>query len=556
MPSENPLDPFSYVCSNAASSMRVEGASVGDIMRKESATKGLAIVSNRLPTILEFEASTKAWSGKPGCGGLVSAMNPILERRGGTWVGWPGMINEDARGHESRLDELLDGLGQQAGYALESVMLNADQVRDYYGGFANSVLWPLFHGFPNRCDFNPRYWKSYLKVNRRFAATLMDTLDEDQPVWVHDYHLLVVAEMLRSMGFEGRIGFFLHIPFPALENFIKLPWRAELMRALLAFDLVGFQSARDERNFLECVERLVPHASISRVASTSTVALEGDAGKRVTVGVFPISIDFEDFETRARAPSVLQHLSALRRDFGGTKMFLGVDRLDYTKGLVERFHAFELLLEEHPELCESVVLFQLVVPSRENVPEYQALKREVDRIVGRINGRFSSPSWQPIHYLYNTVSTEELTALYRFASVAVVTPLCDGMNLVAKEFCAAQVDESGVLVLSEFAGAADEFHRDALLVNPYDTVGCAQVLYRAVMMDRQERRERIQRLRARVQTHHVFRWANQFVESLHEPSTLLEVSDTEYLPTIDTGEFAASLFIPPDPFGNTTRPSL
>lgn len=524
--------------------------------RPRSASAGVAIVSNRLPTILEFEPAAKRWSGRRGSGGLVSALNPILAQRGGIWVGWPGMIHEDARGHESRLEELLDSLGQQAGYTLESVMLSAEQVRDYYGGFANSVLWPLFHGFPNRCDFNPRFWHSYLKVNRRFAATLVDTLGPSQPVWVHDYHLLVVAEMLRAMGFEGRIGFFLHIPFPALENFIKLPWRAELMRALLAFDLLGFQSARDKRNFLECVERLVPHASLSQVAATSTLLVDGPAARCVTVGVFPISIDFEDFERRAHAPAVGKYIEGLRRDFGASKIFLGVDRLDYTKGLVERFHAFEMLLEEHPELCEQVVLFQLVVPSRENVPEYRALKREIDRVVGRINGRFSTPSWQPIHYLYNTVSTEELTALYRVAAVAVVTPLCDGMNLVSKEFCAAQIEENGVLVLSEFAGAADEFHRDALLVNPYDIVGCARVLYRAVTMEAPERARRMARLRNRVKTHHVFGWANQFVESLHEPNALVEVSDTEYLPTIDTGEFAQNLFVPPAPFDPSERPSL
>ena len=555
MPSKKPLS--SAVCLPSTPSDTVNGfACVAQPGRHKSASDGVAIVSNRLPTILEFEPAAKQWSGRRGCGGLVSAMNPILEQRGGIWVGWPGMIQEDARGHESRLEELLDSLGQQAGYTLESVMLSADQVRDYYGGFANSVLWPLFHGFPNRCDFNPRYWTSYLKVNRRFAATLVDTLGQAQPVWVHDYHLLVVAEMLRGMGFEGRIGFFLHIPFPALENFIKLPWRAELMRALLAFDLVGFQSARDKRNFLECVERLVPHASISRVAATSTLLLDGPAARRVTVGVFPISIDFQDFEQRACSEAVGKYIDGMRRDFGESKIFLGVDRLDYTKGLVERFHAFEMLLEEHPELCERVVLFQLVVPSRENVPEYRALKREIDRVVGRINGRFSTPSWQPIHYLYNTVSIEELTALYRIAAVAVVTPLCDGMNLVSKEFCASQIEGNGVLVLSEFAGAADEFHRDALLVNPYDIVGCAQVLYQAVTMEAPERARRMGRLRNRVKTHHVFGWANQFVESLHEPNTLVEVSDTEYLPTIDTGEFAQNLFIPPPTFDPSERPSL
>lgn len=514
---------------------------------------GVAIVSNRLPIVLKFDERQQQWSGKPGSGGLVSAMNPILEQRGGTWIGWPGMIAEDARGHEKRLGELLAGVGHQAGYTLEPVMLSDDQVHDYYGGFANSVLWPLFHGFPNRCDFNPRYWRSYLEVNHKFAATLADTLGDDQPVWVHDYHLINVAEMLRPIAATGHIGFFLHIPFPALETFVKLPWRAELMRALLAYDLLGFQSARDERNFLECVQRLVPGASISRIGSTTTVAV---GGNRVTVGVFPISIDFEQFDRRARSQGVTARVEQMRSEIGPYKMLLGIDRLDYTKGLIERFHAFEVLLKEHPELCETVVLFQLVMPSRENVPEYQALKREIDRIVGRINGRFSTSAWQPIHYLYNTVDIDELTALYRFAAAAVVTPLCDGMNLVAKEFCASQVESDGVLILSEFAGAADECYQDALLVNPYDTVGCAQQLYRAVTMPLAERQRRMNRLRHRIQTHNVFEWANHFVESLHEPSTLVEASETEYLPTIEAPHRARGPILRPDDYDEMKRPSL
>ncbi len=490
----------------------------------------LTIVSNRLPVVMEFDQRHQQWTGKPGSGGLVSAMNPILQQRGGTWVGWPGMVAEKARAFESRLGEVLVSIGQQAGYKLEPVMLTDAEVDGYYGGFANSVLWPLFHGFPNRCDFDPRFWESYREVNDKFAHALVEATEAGQPIWVHDYHLIGVAETLRELTSPGNIGYFLHIPFPALENFVKVPWRAELMRALLAYDLIGFQSGRDERNFLECVERLMPDATINRSESTARIRVNGE---NVTVGVFPISIDFDDFDGRARSAEVGERIERMREEVGPYKMLLGIDRLDYTKGLVERFHAFEELLSRHPDLVEEVIFFQLVVPSRESVPEYQALKREIDRIVGRINGRFSTSKWQPIHYLYNTVDAEELSALYRHASVGVVTPLCDGMNLVSKEYCASQVDEDGVLVLSEFAGAADEFHQDALLVNPYDTVGTADALYRAVTMDAVERTDRMRRLRRRVQEHDVYWWANQFVDSLHEPSTLVEASESEYLPIIE-----------------------
>lgn len=519
----------------------------------DAPSSGVTIVSNRLPIVLEFDQRAGQWSGKPGAGGLVSAMNPILAERGGTWVGWPGMSAQQARGYQEQLGELLADVGAQAGYTLEPVMLSAEEIDDYYGGFANSVLWPLFHGFPNRCDFNPRFWESYLAVNRKFAQGIAQTVLESQPVWVHDYHLIGVAQMLRSMAQVGHIGYFLHIPFPALENFVKLPWRAELMQALLSYDLLGFQSRRDERNFMECVQRLVPEAKISRANSGATVST---GSNQVSVGVFPISIDFEQFEQRARSEAVTRRMAEMRREIGPSKMLLGIDRLDYTKGLIERCHAFEMLLKKHPELIEEVVLFQLVIPSRENVPEYQALKREIDRIVGRINGQFSTAAWQPIHYLYNTVSITELSALYRFATAAVVTPLCDGMNLVAKEYCAAQVESKGVLILSEFAGAADEFHQDALLVNPYDTVGCAAQLYRAVTMGEDERVARMDRLRQRIKSHDVFDWANHFVDSLHEPTTLTEVSEIEYLPTIELAHPGHPSFLGARHFELGSRPSL
>lgn len=490
----------------------------------------LTIVSNRLPIVMDFDEQNREWNGKPGSGGLVSAMNPILQKRGGTWVGWPGMVAEEAEGYEKGLREVINDIGEQAGYKLEPVMLSSDEVEGYYGGFANSVLWPLFHGFPNRCDFNPEFWDRYVEVNEKFAAGLANTTEPGQPIWVHDYHLIGVAEKLRQFGSPGNIGYFLHIPFPALENYVKLPWRADLLRALLAYDLLGFQSGRDKRNFLECVERLMPQTTIRHGDTTTTVEVQGD---EVTVGVFPISIDFDDFDERARSTEVESRIERMREELGPYKMLLGIDRLDYTKGLIERFLAFEELLSRNPDLCEEVVFFQLVVPSRESVPEYQSLKREIDRIVGRVNGRFSTSKWQPIHYLYNTVDIDELTALYRHASVGVVTPLCDGMNLVSKEFCASQVDENGVLILSEFAGAADEFHEDALLVNPYDTVGTADAIYEAVTMDENQRRKRMRRLRHEVETHNVYWWANQFVDSLHEPSTLVESSRGEYLPTFE-----------------------
>lgn len=483
----------------------------------------LVVVSNRLPIIIQ-ERKDHSWDVEPSAGGLVQALRPILERSGGTWIGWPGIF-----GRAEELRRPLGRLNAELPYELVPVELHEADIEGYYSGFANSVLWPLFHGFPDRCDFRPEFWACYQRANERFADAVSATLGRDDLLWVHDYHLVHTGERVRQRGHRNTAGFFLHIPFPELRNFLKLPWRGDLLRSLLAYDLVGFQAVRDQRSFLECVELLMPEVTVSHEGALATIDANG---QKVRAGVFPIGMDFQDFDQRAALPAVERRVSMLREEMNARDVILGIDRLDYSKGLVERLLAFEKALERHPDLRERVVMLQLVVPSRESVPEYRAIKEEIERVIGRISGRFGTTSWTPIRYLYNTVDKVELSALYRLAKVALITPLCDGMNLVAKEFCASRVDEQGVLILSETAGAAAQLACGALLVNPYDIVETADAIYQAVTMESAEAARRMRVLREQVRAQDVFWWANTFLRALRAPMAAAGMEQKDYLPTI------------------------
>jgi trehalose 6-phosphate synthase len=494
----------------------------------------VVVVSNRLPIVLK-EGPDGSWTVGASSGGLVQALRPILERGGGTWIGWPGLA-----GREDELRCPLSRLNAGSPYNLVPVELPVEDIEGYYSGFANSVLWPLFHGMPNYCEFRPAFWESYLRANQRFADTVMAELTGDELVWVHDYHLIHLGANLRARGHADTVGFFLHIPFPELRNFMRLPWRADLLRALLAYDLVGFQAVRDQRSFLECVERLMPEVTVHHDRAMATVHANGHV---VRVGVFPIGMDFDGFAARAESREVDERVETLRRDLAQRQVILGIDRLDYTKGLVERLLAFEVALERYPSLRERVMLLQLLVPSRESVPEYRAIKEEIERLIGRISGRFATTRWTPIRYLYNTVDQTELVALYRLATAALITPLCDGMNLVAKEFCASRVDDQGVLILSENAGAAAQLASGAIVVNPYNLEETAAAIHRAVNMNRSEARKRMRELRAQIKATDVFWWADTFLHTLRTPKFKGDFEPRDYLPTIELDSPASMEFV-------------
>jgi trehalose 6-phosphate synthase len=466
------------------------------------AVRRLVITSNRLPFVLERKGGS--WRSTPGSGGLVTALAPVLRDRGGLWIGWPGITGD------VDVTVPMEYLSKNMGFTLRSVAMSRKELSLYYRGLSNEVLWPLFHDLQSYCNFDPAYWKAYLSINRRFASVIRDNALPEDLVWVHDYHLLCVASELRAMGTSCSLGFFLHIPFPPLDIFVKLPWRTEILRSLLDFDLIGFQTSRDRRNFIQCLRTFVRDLSIEGKGQVVTVSVPG---RSVRVGYFPISIDYDEFSTGARSPEVSETAWYIHENIPKGKIVLGVDRLDYTKGIPYRLRAFAHLLEQHPELRGEITLVQIVVPSRRDIPMYQDLKVEIEGLIGEINGRYTQSGWVPIHYLHRSLDRRELLAYYRTAEIALITPLKDGMNLVAKEYCASNTEQTGVLILSEFAGTAPQLQRGALLVNPYSIEEVAGALYRAWSMEAEERRERMRRMQQTVQKYDIYWWVDSFLQA-------------------------------------------
>ena len=461
----------------------------------EGEPRRLVVLSNRLPFTIEQQAGRLVV--RRSSGGLVAALDPVLRSRGGVWIGWPGPGT-------GRVDEAL--AAQDPGIRYVPIPLSPKEVALYYGGFANRTLWPLFHYFVGRTSIDDATWRLYDRVNQRFAQAAAEHSTDSDLVWVHDYHLLRAPLHIRQLAPNRRVAFFLHIPFPAYDLFRLLPSARALIRGLLAADLVGFHITDYADHFMTCAERLLG-CEVDR--STGVVQWEGRA---VTVGAFPLGIDVEGMEALAR-----QDGEPRRPARDQPRSMIGVDRLDYTKGVHERLLALERLFERYPGYRRQVVFTQLLVPSREFVAEYRLLKREIDETVGRINGRFSDQGWSPIQYMVRSVSPAELAAFYRSGDVALVTPLRDGMNLVAKEYVAAQLEGDGVLVLSELAGAAQEL-QEAVLVNPFDPDSVADALHRALSMAEDERRARMAALRDRVGAHTVQDWVTHFLESADEAS--------------------------------------
>ena len=479
---------------------------IDEIPETGTAPSRLVVVSNRLPVRVVREGG--AWQARPGSGGLVTALEPVLARRAGRWIGWVG-VPEGPDTQNVDWDALL--ADTDAGFEMGAVPLEPDEVEHYYEGFANAIIWPLFHDRVSDCDFDRRYWSAYVDVNRKFARAVLERTSPDDLVWVHDYHLFHLGRLLRDARPDQPLGFFLHIPFPPPDLFVRLPWWEGLLTALLSYDRVAVQTRRDLRNLRLCLQRLLPE----------TVVHSDDGGMQVVSGdrtvlleYHPIGIDAATWTEGARSPRVETEARELEQGLAGAAMILGVDRLDYTKGLLERLDAYELLLERRPDLHRRVALVQLVVPSREGVARYQTLKSELERKVGAIDGRFGTPDWTPVRYLYRGVRREKLMALYRVARACFVTSLKDGMNLVAKEFCACQVDEPGALVLSRFAGAASQLKGGALLVNPHDVSGTAKTLARALEMPLVERARRMRLMQRTIAEHDVHWWVERCLAGL------------------------------------------
>lgn len=458
------------------------------------------IVSNRLPIKIVGENGKLSYTNSEG--GLATGLGSIYKQNDNVWIGWPGAyIDAEYR------EQVINDLGERK---LFPVFLSENEINDFYEGFSNETLWPLFHYFPSYAKFNPKCWDSYIKVNQKFADIILSKASSGDTVWIHDYQLLLVPEMVKKEMPEISIGFFQHIPFPSYEIFRLLPWRKQLLSGILGADVIGFHTYDDVRHFLSAVSRILH--------------IEGDGNtlivnsRKVVIDAFPMSIDYKKYKMLAEDVATRRYERRLKQLVDGNKLIISIDRLDYSKGIIHRLQAFQLLLERHPELHSKINMLQLIVPSRDTVKRYSELKEEMNRLVSEINGRFGTLGWLPIRHFYRSFPLHHLSALYKAADVALVTPMRDGMNLVSKEYIASKLNQKGVLVLSEMAGASRELS-EALIVNPHDIWDFADKIYLALNMPENEQKRRMNIMQQLVSKFDIYAWVKNFMDKLKEVKT-------------------------------------
>ena len=454
------------------------------------------IVSNRLPvTVLKKNQHIEY---KTSEGGLATGLGSVYRQGSNRWIGWPGIFLEE----ES--DQLQVAADLQADH-MHPIFLTKNEIKEYYEGFSNETLWPTFHYFLQYAVYDQKMWETYRRVNQKFCNEVMKIAKPGDTIWIHDYQLLLLPQMLRENLPDSSIGFFQHIPFPSYEVFRLLPWREELLNGMLGADLVGFHTYDDARHFLSSVSRLVGHNNQQGLIDTQK--------RTVMVDAFPMGIDYDKYAEVAASEEARKREASYRKTFENQKVILSIDRLDYSKGIAQRLEAFENFLQRFPEFQEKVTLLMIVVPSRDQVGKYKELKEEVDELVGRINGTYGSMSWRPINYFYRSFPLESLSAFYRLAEVALVTPIRDGMNLVCKEYIASKIDQQGVLILSEMAGASKELS-DAILINPNDQNQLVNAMYRALTMPEEEQRNHLELMQQSLKRYNINHWVNLFMDRL------------------------------------------
>lgn len=458
----------------------------------------ILILSNRLPVNLIQDGGR--FTIQPSVGGLSTGLGSFYSSYDCTWIGWPGIPEDRVNEAQKReIDASLEGI------ACRPVHIPESEAELYYDGFCNSTIWPLFHYFRSLCSWDTHSWEAYVAVNRRFCDAVVREYRKGDTIWVHDYHLMLLPAMIREQIPDASIGFFLHIPFPSNELFRMLPWREEILKGLLGADLIGFHTYDYVRHFLNSVRRLVGYEH--------TYGEIKAGGRIVRADTFPMGIDYARFAASVSDPAVLREIQQIRTKYAGQRILLSFDRLDYTKGIPQRLRAFDAFLEKNPEWQGKVAMIVVAVPSRTTVSQYQSLKKEVDELIGNVVGRYGTMEWTPIQYFYDVLPFSKLVALYCAADIALVTPLRDGMNLMAKEFLAAKDDGRGVLILSEMAGASMELG-EAVIVNPFDEKGIVAAIETALAMPEQEQIERNREMQHRLQRYHVRRWAEDFLQRL------------------------------------------
>lgn len=456
------------------------------------------IVSNRLPVKISNSEGSLTFT--PSEGGLATGLGSIYREGDNMWLGWPGIESPDQETSEEITREL-DALN------LYPVFLTQEEINLYYEGFSNETLWPIFHYHPTYARFEQSYWDSYVAVNKKFKEALFKIAEPGDRIWIHDYQLLLLPGMIRDEQPDITIGFFLHIPFPSYEIFRLIPWRAEILENLLGADLIGFHTFDDLRHFTSSVGRLLPAQTMANEITYKD--------RQILAETFPMGIDDKKFANLTQDPTVQENLEVLGNIFKKEKIILSIDRLDYSKGIIQRLQAFEMLIEGRPEFIEKVVLYMIVVPSRDNVAQYKELRDEIDKLVGNINSRYRTLNWTPVNYYYRGFPVEMLSALYHMAEVCLITPMRDGMNLVSKEYVASRTNNTGVLILSEMAGAAKELN-DALLVNPNNIGEMYRAMIEALNMPVEEQQRRMMAMRDLVSKFNIHHWVKIYMNRLED----------------------------------------
>ncbi len=456
------------------------------------------IVSNRLPIKIERDEKNEL-EYHSSAGGLATGLGSIYKEGNNLWIGWPGLLTED----ENEKAEITEGIQKESMFP---VFLTEEDIRDFYEGFSNETLWPNFHYFIQYAIYEPHLWEAYKRVNRKFADEIIKKADPDDTLWIHDYQLMLVPDMIRQEYPNVSMGFFLHIPFPSYEIFRLLPWRKEILRGVLGSDLIGFHTYDDMRHFLSSTSRLL---GISNSQGRLTVK-----NRAVMVDSFPMGIDYDKYADTAASPEVLEKEVQYRISLGDQQLILSIDRLDYSKGIAQRLEAFDVFFQRYPEYRNKISLILVVVPSRDQVGQYKELKEDIEGLVGRINGKYGRINWTPIHFFYRSFPLTELSAFYRMADVALVTPMRDGMNLVCKEFVASKTNKKGVLILSEMCGASKELS-DALLINPNDQNQIVEAIREALTMPEEEQILHNTNMQNSLKRYNITHWVNLFMTSLN-----------------------------------------
>jgi trehalose 6-phosphate synthase/phosphatase len=474
----------------------------------------ILIVSNRLP--LQVNIDNESISIKSSVGGLATGIKSIYKSFESQWIGWPGITNEEINNEKLRSD-IVSAVRKEN---CLPVYIDKKDMDLYYYGFSNKTIWPLFHYFTQYVDYNRDFWNSYIQVNEKFAEVIHENIKGIDKIWIHDYHLLLLPKLIKDKHKEISIGFFLHIPFPSYEVFRILPWRREIIEGMLGADLIGFHTYDYERHFLSCVRRLLGCEIVLNQINMGNRIVKADA--------FPMGIDYEKYHNSAiiLQQKSVKDKSKIRQEIDkyflmspDRKLILSIDRLDYSKGISNRLNAFEYFLDKYPEYREKVTLVLLAVPSRINVEQYMYMKREIDELVGKINGKYATINWTPIWYFYRTLNFEDLIELYTSCEIALITPIRDGMNLVAKEYIASQINDKGVLILSEMAGAAKELN-EAIIINPNNKEEIAKALEEAINMPEEEQKNRINIMQNILKRYNIVRWAQDFINSLENVSKI------------------------------------